>query len=104
MLQHTASPSVTLEDRLEQRAKLQTIIDEATSQLEAENTAIKEEMARRGVDELVVGDQKLVLSVRNGRASLDKGKLVELGVPTAIIEQATKRGKNYLQLDVRDVK
>lgn len=104
MLYNTASPDISLESRLEQRAKLQTIIDEATEQLKAENDAIKDELMRLGVDELIVGDQKIVLSVRRGRASLDKGKLVELGVSTEVIEQATKHGADYLQLDVRAVK
>lgn len=97
----TVSPGLTLEQRFENRQRLSAMLDEITDQLDAENTAIKDEMSAAGLDTYEIGDDVLTLTARAGRKTLDKGLLVQLGVSTAIIEQATKEGSGYLQLDVR---
>lgn len=103
MLSQTPSFALTLEDRFALRQRLVAMKDEIDQQLKDENEAIKLDMLRLGVDEYPVGDEKFVLSVRNGRASLDKGELVALGVSTDTIARATKHGDPYTQLDVRKV-
>lgn len=102
------SPSLDLLDslelRMETRSKLSAMKKEIDAQLEEENKLIKADMAWLGVNEYVVGDQMFVLSARDGRATLDKGRLIELGVSTKTIEDATVTGAGYVQLNVRKVK
>lgn len=104
MLSNTVSPGQTLEQRFETRQRLSRIAAETKAQLDAENEAIKIEMATLGIDTYRVGDEELVVSPRDGKKTLDKAELVALGVSTDIIAKATKHGKDYLQLDVRKVK
>lgn len=100
----TVTPGLTLEQRFDNRQRLSAMLDEIDAQLKAENDAIKNDMTAAGLDEYRVGDEVLVLSVREGRKTLDKGLLVQLGVGTDVIERATKYGKDYVQLDVRKAK
>lgn len=83
------------------RQRLAAMKDEIEQQLKDTNNDIKNEMIRLGIDEYVVGDQKLVLSVRPGRRTLDRAELIARGVPVATIEAATKAGDDFTQLDVR---
>ena len=93
--------SLTLEDRFELRQRLAATKDAIERELKETNEAIKDEMIRQGIDEYTVGDQKLVLSVRPGRRTLDRAELIAQGVSVALIDAATKQGKEYTQLDVR---
>lgn len=103
-LTNTVAPDLSLEQRLENRQRLSRIAAETKAQLDAENEAIKDDMVAQGLDTYRVGDEVLVLSTREGRQTLDKAELVALGVSTELIKQATKTGKDYLQLDVRKAK
>lgn len=103
-LTNTVAPGQTLEQRFENRQRLAKILDETKKQLDAENEAIKADMMAQGIDSYPVGDEVLVLSVRDGRKTLDRGELLALGVSADVIEKATKVGKDYAQLDVRKAK
>jgi hypothetical protein len=104
MLTNTVAPDQTLEQRFENRQRLVRIAAETKAQLDAENEAIKADMMQQGIEEYRVGDELLVISVRDGRQTLDKAALVALGVSTDTIAKATKTGADYAQLDVRKVK
>lgn len=104
MQTNTVALGLSLEERFEIRQKLVAIAAETKKQLDAENDAIKADMTRQGIDTYVVGDHVLALTVKDGRATLDKGELVALGVSTETLAAATKVGKPYVQLDVRKVK
>lgn len=103
-LTNTVAPELTLEARFENRQRLSRIAAETKAQLDAENEAIKADMIAAGLETYRVGDEVLVLSVRDGKRTLDKAELVALGVGTDVIEKATKVGKDYVQLDVRKAK
>lgn len=104
MLENTVAPNLTLDQRFVNRQRLTRIAAETKAQLDAENEAIKRDMMVAGIDTYQVGDELLVLSVRDGRQTLDKAELVALGVSTDVIAKATKTGKEYTQLDVSKVK
>lgn len=78
-----------------------------TQKLEAEKSLAE---AKEGLEALVIendgepiiaGENKVTLSSMPGRATLTKEKLVECGVATDIIEKATRRGDDYMVLNVR---
>lgn len=98
---NTITPSQTLEERHEIRRYLAEQIADLQQRLDFETQAIKDQMTAEGIDTYTIGDEVLVLSARNGKSSLDKTLLVELGVSTDVIAKATKTGKPYVQLDVR---
>jgi hypothetical protein len=98
------TPMLNLETRVENRQRLTAMKKEIEKQLEDENNAIKNEMVALGLDELQVGEHKLVLSTRDGRSTLDKTELMSLGVSAEQIQKATKTGDPYLQLDVKKAK
>lgn len=77
---------------IEERKALETEIDTQTS-------LIATELSERGLDTLQLGDWTVRHQTRE-RTTLDKGRLVELGVSTATIEAATRR-TTYRQLDIR---
>lgn len=103
VMQQHLSPSLTIEDHFELRQRLIATLDELNDQLKQTNDAIKDEMCARGIEDYVIGDDRLVLSVREGRKTLDRAALIFLGVPEETIAQATKQGEPYTQLDVRRV-
>ena len=98
-------PELTLEQtaslalHVEQRQKLVEMKKEMERQIDAETTAIADELASRGLDTLQLDDWTVRLQVRE-RKTLDKTALVNLGVSTETITQATKTS-TYTQLDVR---
>ena len=97
-----ASPSTTIESRLENRIRLAAMRAEIDAQLEAENDAIKEYLIDAGLDTVAVGDYTATLSI-NTRSTLDKTALVEAGVTTDQIKRATKTS-TFAKLDVRKKK
>ena len=95
----TLEQTASLALHVEQRQKLVEMKKEMERQIDAETTAIADELASRGLDTLQLDDWTVRLQVRE-RNTLDKTALVNLGVSTETIKAATKTS-TYTQHDVR---
>lgn len=105
-LTQTLSPAISfgLSMQLDIRHSLMEQRDDIKAQLDAVNEGIEAAMHSQGVEAVVVGDYSLKLSPVKGRETLDKLRLVELGVSTETLKAATKTGDPSYRLDVREVK
>jgi len=95
---------LTLEDRVRNRQRLKAEIKDLEEVVERENAEIKAECQRLGItDYLVDGKWRVDYNPFSTKTTLDKTALVELGVTTEQIKQATKE-TTFEKLDVREVK
>ena len=82
--------------QLQARAEILAVITELQGQVDAIETAIKNDMALEGHYKLEVDGYPINYTLNiPGRETLDKMELASLGVSTEIIKKATKQGKSY---------
>lgn len=94
--------TLNLEVVVGDRQRLVAMRKEIDAQIEDATDTIKEFMILNDLTACEIGDVTASLTVREGRATLDRMALVSLGVGTDVIERATKHGKPYTQLDIRE--
>ena len=102
MPQLTQTVGLTLEERLENRARLAAMKTEIEKQLDAENASIKEMLYDLPEQRFETDDYTATVTV-SSRQTLDKMKLIEQGVTTDQIKAATTTSV-FDKLDVRKKK
>jgi hypothetical protein len=93
----------TIEPLVLQRAEIKARLDAVQQELDAVNGEISGTMLREGVRNLRVAGFSLTYESEAEKNTLDKTKLVELGVSTDVIAKATKK-TTYARFDVRELK
>lgn len=96
------SPTLTIEERVENRQRLVAMKAEIEKQIDAETEYLKEYLMENDLVALSAGEYQVNLTIRT-RDTLDKARLVDQGVTTQQIKAATK-SSTYAQLDVRKKK
>jgi hypothetical protein len=90
----------TLSPLLERRLQLKATEALTKRELETVNDEIKNALVQAGELDVVVDGQRVTLDMEREKSTLDKQRLLELGVSTEQIKRATKVS-TYVQLDVR---
>lgn len=101
-LTQTVEPSLeaTLLPLLESRQKLKAVEAAAKAEIDKINDDIKNALIQADTLDIVVAGQRVTLDLEREKSTLDKQRLLEVGVSTEQIQKATKTS-TYVQLDVR---
>jgi hypothetical protein len=95
---------VELMETIENRQNMLAVVSELQAQIDAIDEEVKQRMMREGCLKITVNGVPISVTRCKGRSSLDKTKLIELGVLPATIAAATKTGDGYDRFTVGEAK
>ncbi len=94
----TVAPELTLSQRAE---ALLTLKADLEGRLEVAKSELKALIVENNGEPIIAAGKRVSYDLMDGRKTLDKTKLAAQGVTTDVLEAATKKGNDYMQLNIR---